>query len=117
MKVNRESETVPFPVSIETRTILLRNAQRRLVFAERTDPRPLLRIVDPSGTAFLVTELQPGDLRHGYGLADQGDGNLAVGHIDLAALAARGAVLDAAFQAEFPLSVYIGQSIRQHETG
>lgn len=71
--VNRASETVPFAVSIETRTTLLRDATRRLVFVERTDPRPLLRIVDPgSGWTYLLTELQPGDLRHGYGLADNG---------------------------------------------
>lgn len=70
------------------RSQLIANGRKSAAGIE-IDPRPVVKIFDPSGAAtWLVTEIDPNDDRLAFGLADLGLGCPELGCIDLLELAA-----------------------------
>lgn len=99
-------------ISDELRAQLLANGQQSLA-DEGFDPPPVVKLFTPdAGATWLLTEIDPGDEDHAFGLCDLGLGFPELGYVSLAELmAARGHLglpveRDLHFKAIKPISVY-----------
>jgi hypothetical protein len=67
---------------------LLGNGIERIRQGRELDPKPVVKIFDPSGSAtWLLTEVSPANPKIAYGLADLGHGCPELRYIDLSELA------------------------------
>lgn len=99
-------------ITDEQRAQLLENGRQSLV--ERCfDPRPVVKLFTPdAGATWLLTEIDPDDEDHAFGLCDLGHGYPELGWVSLAELAALRGPLglpverDLYFRADKAISVY-----------
>jgi len=94
------------------RAQLLANGRQSLT-DEGFDPLPVVKLFTPdAGATWLLTEIDPGDEDHAFGLCDLGLGFPELGYVSLAELmSARGRLglpveLDMHFTAAKPISTY-----------
>jgi hypothetical protein len=102
-------------------TNLITNVQRAQLLAngrqsltdEGFDPLPVVKLFTPdAGATWLLTEIDPGDEDHAFGLCDLGLGFPELGYVSLAELmSVRGSLglpveLDMHFTASKPISAY-----------
>lgn len=99
-------------ISDELRAQLLANGRQSLAH-EGFDPPPVVKLFTPdAGATWLLTEIDPGDQDHAFGLCDLGLGFPELGYVSLAELATvRGRLglpveRDLHFTASKPISVY-----------
>jgi hypothetical protein len=99
-------------ISDELRAQLLANGRQSLA-DEGFDPRPVVKLFTPdAGATWLLTEIDPDDDDHAFGLCDLGLGFPELGYVSLAELATlRGRLglpveRDLHFKAEKPLSAF-----------
>ena len=99
-------------ITDDQRTVLLANG-RRAREEERFDPVPVVKLFTPdAGATWLLTEIDPDEPDHAYGLCDLGLGCPELGWLSLAELAGvRGNLglpveRDLHFLADKPISVY-----------
>lgn len=100
----------------ELRTQLLDNG-RRSIEDDGFDPPPVVKFFTPDGGAtWLLTEIDPDDDDHAFGLCDLGLGFPELGYVSLAVLATvRGGLglaieRDLYFRADKPISAYARQA-------
>ena len=91
---------------------LLANGRQSLT-DEGFDPLPVVKLFTPdAGATWLLTEIDPGDEDHAFGLCDLGLGFPELGYVSLAELmSVRGSLgllveLDMHFTASTPISTY-----------
>lgn len=91
---------------------LLANGARS-VAGEDIDPKPIVRLFTPdAGATWLITEADPADPDHLFGLCDLGLGEPELGYVSLAEIqSVRGKLglaveRDLYFKADYPLSLY-----------
>jgi Protein of unknown function (DUF2958) len=94
------------------RAQLLANGRQSLI-DEGFDPLPVVKLFTPNaGATWLLTEIDPGDEDHAFGLCDLGLGFPELGYVSLAELmSVRGNLglpveLDMHFTASKPISTY-----------
>lgn len=99
-------------ITDEQRAQLLANG-RRSVESENFDPAPVVKLFTPdAGATWLLTEIDPDDHDHAFGLCDLGQGFPELGYVSLAELqAVRGRLglsveRDLHFKAEKAISAY-----------
>lgn len=99
-------------ITDDQRTVLLANGRRSLE-EEGFDPTPVVKLFTPdAGATWLLTEIDPDDPDHAFGLCDLGLGCLELGWLSLAELTeVRGKLgppveRDLHFQADKRLSAY-----------
>lgn len=99
-------------ISDELRAQLLANGQQSLA-NEDFDPPPVVKLFTPDADAtWLLTEIDPDDEDHAFGLCDVGLGFPELGYVSLAELATvRGRLglpveRDLHFKADKPISAY-----------
>ncbi|ABM31278.1 DUF2958 domain-containing protein [Paracidovorax citrulli] len=99
-------------ITAEQHIVLLANGRASLENPD-FDPAPVVKLFTPDGGAtWLLTEIDPDDLDHAFGLCDLGLGMQEIGWVSLDELASvRGALglpieRDLSFRAEKRLSVY-----------
>ena len=99
-------------ISDELRAQLLANGQRSLA-NEGFDPPPVVKLFTPdAGATWLLTEIDPDDEDHAFGLCDLGLGFPELGYVSLAELmTVRGRLglpveRDLHFKAGKPISAY-----------
>lgn len=99
-------------ISDELRTQLLANGRQSLA-DEGFDPPPVVKLFTPdAGATWLLTEIDPGDENHAFGLCDLGLGYPELGYVSLAELmTVRGGLgllveRDFHFKADKPISAY-----------
>ncbi len=99
-------------ISDELRAQLLANGRQSLT-DEDFDPRPVVKLLTPdAGATWLLTEIDPGDEDHAFGLCDVGLGVPELGYVSLAELmTVRGRLglpveRDLHFKAGKPISAY-----------
>ncbi len=99
-------------ISDALRTQLLTNGQQSLA-NDGFDPPPVVKLFTPdAGATWLLTEIDPGDGDHAFGLCDPGLGFPELGYVSLAELmTARGGLglpveRDLHFKADKPISAY-----------
>lgn len=99
-------------ITDELRAQLLANGRQSIENPD-FDPAPVVKLFTPdAGATWLLTEIDPDDYDHGFGLCDLGFGNPELGYVSLAELATvRGRLglpveRDLHFKAEKPLSAY-----------
>lgn len=99
-------------ISDELRAQLLANGRQSLT-DEGFDPPPVVKLFTPdAGATWLLTEIDPDDDDHAFGLCDLGLGFPELGYVSLAELATlRGRLglpveRDLHFRAEKPLSAF-----------
>jgi hypothetical protein len=99
-------------ISGELRAQLLANGQQSLA-DEGFDPPPVVKLFTPDASAtWLLTEIDPGDEDHAFGLCDVGLGFPELGYVSLAELmTVRGRLglpveRDLHFKADKPISAY-----------
>lgn len=99
-------------ITDDQRTVLLANGRQSLE-QEHFDPAPVVKLFTPdAGATWLLTEIDPADHDHAFGLCDLGLGCPELGWLSLAELAAARGHLglpverDLHFRAEKRLSVY-----------
>ncbi|MFZ2326770.1 MAG: DUF2958 domain-containing protein [Rhodoferax sp.] len=74
-------------ISDELRTQLLANGRQSLA-DEGSDPQPVVKLFTPdAGATWLLTEIDPDDDDHAFGLCDLGLGLPELGYVSLAELA------------------------------
>lgn len=103
-------------ISDDLRAQLLANGQQSLA-DEGFDPPPVVKLFTPdAGATWLLTEIDPGDEDHAFGLCDLGLGFPELGDVSLAELmTVRGRLglpveLDLRFKADKPISAYARES-------
>jgi hypothetical protein len=109
------------PFKEKTMTNLITDVQRAQLLAngrqsltdEGFDPLPVVKLFTPdAGATWLLTEIDPGDEDHAFGLCDLGLGFPELGYVSLAELmSVRGSLglpveLDMHFTASKPISAY-----------
>ena len=73
-------------ITDELRTQLLANG-RRSIEDDSFDPPPVVKLFTPdAGATWLLTEIDPGDHDHAFGLCDLGQGFPELGYVSLAEL-------------------------------
>ena len=99
-------------ISDELRAQLLANGRQSLT-DEGFDPPPVVKLFTPNaGATWLLTEIDPDDDDHAFGLCDLGLGFPELGYVSLAELmSVRGRLgllveLDLHFKADKPISAY-----------
>ncbi|MBT9508379.1 DUF2958 domain-containing protein [Rhodoferax sp.] len=99
-------------ISDELRAQLLANGRQSLV-DEGFDPPPIVKLFTPdAGATWLLTEIDPDDDDHSFGLCDLGLGFPELGYVSLAELATVGGRLglpverDLHFKSDKPISAY-----------
>ncbi len=74
-------------ITDDQRTALLANGQRSLE-EEGFDPPPVVKLFTPdAGATWLLTEIDPDEMDHAFGLCDLGHGDPELGWVSLAELA------------------------------
>ncbi len=98
------------------RAQLLANGRQSLD-NEEFDPPPVVKLFTPdAGATWLLTEIDPDDYDHAFGLCDLGQGFPELGYVSLAELqSVRGPLglqveRDLHFRADKPISVYARQA-------
>jgi hypothetical protein len=99
-------------ITDDQRIVLLANGRRSLE-EEGFDPAPVVKLFTPdAGATWLLTEIDPDDMDHVFGLCDMGLGCPELGWLSLAELREVGGKLglpverDLHFQPDKPISAY-----------
>lgn len=99
-------------ITDEQRALLLANGRRSLD-CDNFDPAPVVKLFTPdAGATWLLTEIDPDDHDHAFGLCDLGQGFPELGYVSLVELqAVRGRLglpveRDLHFKAEKAISAY-----------
>jgi Protein of unknown function (DUF2958) len=107
-----KEKTMTKLITDEQRAQLLANGRQSLE-QENFDPAPVVKLFTPdAGATWLLTEIDPDDHDHAFGLCDLGQGYPELGWVSLAEIAAvRGglglpAERDLHFNPEKPISVF-----------